>query len=45
LKCCRLIERVYRGYRGRMTFFRKIEEDKKDKQMAFFHEMAKIIQK
>lgn len=46
LKSCRLIQRIYRGHaKGRMRFFRKQEENKRAKQMAFFNEMAKIIQK
>jgi len=46
LKSCRLIQRIYRGHaKGRMRFFRKQEEDRRAKQMAFFNEMAKIIQK
>jgi hypothetical protein len=46
LKSCRLIQRVYLGYsKGRKKFFRKQEENRKEKQMAFFNEMAKIIQK
>lgn len=46
LKSCRLIQRVYRGYhKGRMVFFRKKEEISETEQMAFYHEMAKIIQK
>lgn len=44
LKSCRFIQRVYLGYsKGRKRFFRKQEEEKKRKQMAFFHEMAKIV--
>lgn len=44
LKSCRLIQRVFQGYsKGRKKFFRKQEENKKEKQMAFFNEMAKII--
>lgn len=46
LKSCRLIQRVFKGfYYGRQVFFRKQEQDKRSKQLAFFHEMAKIIQK
>ena len=46
LKSCRLIQRVYRGHHdGRMVFFREIEHRNEDMQMAFYHEMAKIIQK
>ena len=46
LKSCRLIQRVYRGYnKGRMVFFHKREELSEDQQMAFYHEMAKIVQK
>jgi hypothetical protein len=46
LKSCRLIQRVYRGYhKGRMVFFHKKEELSESHQMAFYHEMAKIIQK
>jgi len=46
LKSCRLIQRVYRGcHKGRMVFFRKREEISEDQQMAFYHEMAKIVQK
>ena len=46
LKSCRLVQRIWRGhFKGRMRFFRKQEEDKRSKQLAFFHEMAKIIQK
>lgn len=46
LKSCRFIQRIFRGYsKGRKRFFQKQEETRKEKQMAFFHEMAKIIQK
>ncbi|CDW79153.1 iq calmodulin-binding motif family protein [Stylonychia lemnae] len=46
LKSCRLIQRVFQGYsKGRKVFFRKQESDKRQKQLAFFHEMAKIVQK
>ncbi len=46
LKSCRLIQRVYRGYhKGRMVFFHKREELSEDQQVAFYHEMAKIVQK
>jgi hypothetical protein len=46
LKSCRLIQRVYRGcHKGRMVFFRRREELSEDQQMAFYHEMAKIVQK
>ena len=40
------MQRVFQGYsKGRKRFFKKQEEDKKSKQMAFFSEMAKIVQK
>jgi hypothetical protein len=46
LKSCRLIQKVYRGYhKGRMIFFGETEKRNQHMQMAFFHEMAKIIQK
>lgn len=46
LKSCRLIQRVFRGLiKGRMVFFREIENRSEHMQLAFYHEMAKIIQK
>jgi hypothetical protein len=46
LKSCRLIQRVYRGYhKGRVVFFGETAKRNEQMQMAFFHEMAKIIQK
>ncbi len=46
LKSCRLIQRVWRGFQqGRMVFYQLTEHRNEDMQMAFFHEMAKIIQK
>jgi len=46
LKSCRLIQRVFRGFlKGRQVLFRRIERQNEQMQMAFYHEMAKIIQK
>jgi hypothetical protein len=43
-RSCRLIQRTFRGFiKGRRIFFESIQHRSEDMQMAFFHEMAKII--
>lgn len=46
IKSCKYIQRVWRGYSsGRRVFFSNIEKRNTEMQLAFHHEMAKIIQK
>ena len=40
---CRNIQRVYKGHRGRLEFFKKVERDRTDNQMRFYNAMATII--
>jgi hypothetical protein len=44
LRSCKLIQRIFRGFhKGRMMFFNEMEHRNSKMQLAFFHEMAKII--
>lgn len=45
LAACRLIQRCFRGFKGREAFINKKERDRLSRQHKFFSEMAKIIQK
>ena len=38
-------QRIFRGYMGRQVHHRNDLAVKQDRQMRFFHEMAKIVQK
>jgi len=42
---CRLVQRCYRGFKGRESFINRKERDRLLRQHKFFSEMAKIIQK
>jgi len=41
----RFMQRVWRGHKGRSLFVNKLEEDHNGKQVRFFTEQAKIVQK
>ena len=45
VRACRTIERVFRGHRGRLTFYDLKEQMFRERQNKFFVEQAKIVQK
>lgn len=42
---CMFMQRAFRGHKGRDLFFKRMKMTNEEKQMHFFNEQAKIIQK
>lgn len=40
---CKMMQRCWRGFKGREEFGNRTERDRKERQLKFFSEQAKII--